>query len=100
LETGSFYPITSSWSVSASWASVSGESISASYALTASYALNGGSSGLSIPSYDYSNIIYSGPNGQIGSCTYKIGGISGSIVAVVTAIYDGNLFIGVSKSLA
>jgi hypothetical protein len=156
LETGSFYPITSSWSVSASWAPGNGDSISASYALTASYALNAGQSGgttletgsfypitsswsqyaltasyvnvipsgstesasyattsshaltasyvsnvggLSIPPYDYSNIIYSGPNGQIGTCTYRLGGISGSIVAEVTAIYSGNLFIGVSKSL-
>jgi hypothetical protein len=120
LTTGSFYPITSSWAVSASWAPGSGTSQtssyslfaltasyvnvipsgsteSASYALTASYASNIG--GLSIPPYDYSNIIYSGPNSQIGKCTYRIGGISGSIVAEVTAIYNGNLFIGVSKSL-
>jgi hypothetical protein len=156
LETGSTYPITSSWSVSASWAPGSGESISASYALTASYALKAGQSGgttletgsfypitsswshfaltasyvniipsgstesasyattssysvvaqrvvdsgLSIPPYDYSNIIYNGPQSQFGSCTYKSGGISGSIVAVVTGIYSGNLFIGVSKSLS
>jgi hypothetical protein len=120
LQSGSFYPITSSWSVSASWAPGSGTSEtssyslyaltasyvanipsgsteSASYALTASYAKNIG--GLSIPTYDYSNIVYSGPNGQIGTCTYKVGGISGSIVAEITAIYNGPLFIGVSKSL-
>lgn len=120
LITSSFYPITSSWSISSSWSPGSGTSQtssyslfaltasyvnvipsgsteSASYALTASYASNIG--GISIPTYDYSNIIYSGPNSQIGTCTYRLGGISGSIVAEITAIYNGNLFIGVSKSL-
>lgn len=102
LITGSFYPITSSWSqyaLTASYVNVipSGSTESASYALTASYAANIG--GLSIPPYDYSNIIYSGPNSQIGKCTYRLGGISGSIVAEITAIYSGNIFMGVSKSL-
>ena len=102
LTTGSFYPVTSSWStyaLTASYVNVipSGSTESASYALTASYASNIG--GLSIPPYDYSNIVYSGPNSQIGTCTYRMGGISGSIVAEVTAIYSGNIFIGVSKSL-
>lgn len=102
------YSFTSSFAqfaLTASYVNVipSGSTESSSYAITSSYSFVAQrvvDSGLSIPPYDYSNIIYSGPQNQFGSCTYKIGGISGSIVAVVTGIYSGNLFIGVSKSLS
>jgi hypothetical protein len=105
LVTGSLYPITSSWTFNALTASYvlaplpSGSIESASYALTASYALNGGSSGLNVPSYDYSTLEYNGPYGQFSKCTYKIGGISGSIVCIVDAYYSASIFMGVSKSL-
>lgn len=102
------YSFTASYSqfaLTASYVNVipSGSTESSSYAITSSYSFVAQrvvDSGLSIPPYDYSNIVYSGPQSQFGSCTYKIGGISGSIVAVVTGIYSGNLFIGVSKSLS
>lgn len=102
------YSFTSSFAqfaLTASYINVipSGSTESSSYAITSSYsnvAQRVVDSGLSIPPYDYSNIIYNGPQSQFGSCTYRIGGISGSIVAVVTGIYSGNLFIGVSKSLS
>lgn len=103
--TGSTYSITSSWSqnsLTASYIAImpSGSTESASYALTASYALNGGgSSGLVIPSYDYSNLTYNGPLGQVSDCTYKVGGSGGTTVCIVTALYSGDIFIGVSKSL-
>jgi hypothetical protein len=104
----SSYAYSSSWSqfaLTASYINIipSGSTESASYSLTASYASTAQrvtDSGLSIPPYDYSNIIYNGPQSQIGTCTYRLGGISGSIVSVVTAIYSGNIFIGVSKSLS
>jgi len=104
LTSGSTYQITSSWTQNALTASYiaimpSGSTESASYAQTASYALNAGSSGLSIPSYDYSNLTYTGPLGQVSDCTYKIGGSGGNIVCIVTALYSGSIFIGVSKSL-
>lgn len=103
LTTGSTYPITSSWAISASWAPGNNVSNTSSYSITSSYALIANrvvDSGLSIPQYDYSNIIYDGPQSQFGNCTYRLGGISGSIVAVITGIYSGSLFIGVSKSLS
>lgn len=95
----------SQYALTASYVNIipSGSTESSSYAITSSYstvAQRVTDSGLSIPPYDYSNIVYSGPNSQIGTCTYRSGGISGSIVAIVTAIYSGNLFIGVSKSLS
>jgi hypothetical protein len=105
LYTASTYSITSSWSqnsLTASYIAImpSGSTESASYALTASYALNGGgSSGLVIPSYDYSNLTYNGPLGQVSDCTYKVGGSGGTTVCIVTALYSGDIFIGVSKSL-
>jgi hypothetical protein len=79
-----------------SWNITSSVAISSSYALTASYNL---SSGLNIPNYDYSYVTYNGPLGQISDCTYRVGGISGTIVCIVTALYNGEVFIGVSKSL-
>lgn len=104
----SSYSYTSSYSqfaLTASYVNIipSGSTESASYSITSSYSILAQrvvDSGLSIPPYDYSNIIYNGPQGQFGSCTYRNGGISGSIVTVVTGIYSGNLFIGVSKSLS
>lgn len=102
--TASIYPITSSWAFNALTASYiavipSGSTESASYALTASYALIAGNSGLSIPNYDYSNLTYNGPLGQVSNCTYKVGGSGGMTVCIVTALYSGDIFIGVSKSL-
>jgi hypothetical protein len=103
LSTGSQYPITASWALNALTASYiafipSGSTESASYALTASYASFTGNNGLSIPNYDYSNLTYTGPLGQVSDCTYKVGGSSGTIVCIITALYSGAVFIGVSKS--
>jgi len=121
-----FYAVQStsaSYALTASYVSGSSNaSISASYSLTASYALNGGGSsnsasyaitasysneasrltdsGLSIPKYDYSMIEYNAPLDQFSRIEYRLGGISGSIVSVLTGIYSGSIFIGVSKSLS
>jgi len=92
---GETYPVTSSWAISASYAPGS-PSISASYAVTASYSLN---QGINIPSYDYSTLTYNGPLGQVSDCTYRVGGSGGSIVCIITAIYSGAVFLGISKSL-
>lgn len=81
LISGSLYIITSSWSVNSQ---------------TSSYTLMGG---LNIPNYDFSALEYNGPNGQFSKVTYRLGGISGSIVCIVDAYYSGSLFMGVSKSL-
>ena len=99
---------TASWANYAETASYiniipSGSTESASYAVTASYAVAAGrltDSGLTIPQYDYSNVTYAGPWGQVDECKYYLGGISGSLVAKVTALYSGNEFTGISKSLA
>jgi hypothetical protein len=104
LSSGSTYPITASWAfnaLTASYVSVipSGSTESASYAISTSYASFTGNNGLGIPTYDYSNITYSGPHGQISECTYKIGGSTGTVVCIITALYSGDIFIGVSKSL-
>jgi hypothetical protein len=101
IESGSSWNITSSWAqyaLTASYIDIipSGSTESASYALTASYTLAGG---LNIANYDYSLVEYQGPYGQFSRCTYRVGGISGSIVSIVDAYYSGSLFIGVSKSL-
>jgi hypothetical protein len=82
------------YSLSASYAPGS-PSVSASYAVTSSYNL---SNGLNVSNYDFSYIEYNGPNGQFSTCTYRVGGASGSIVCIITANYDGNTFTGVSKS--
>ena len=101
LTTGSTYPITASWAQTASI--LIGSIESASYAFTASYALRVSGSGIDIPPYDYSYVTYTGPLNQVSTCSYYIGGglpPTGSLVAQITCIYDSNLFIGVSKSLA
>jgi len=103
IVSGSIYPITSSWAFNALTASYvafvpSGSTESASYSITSSYASFTGNNGLSIPNYDYSNLTYTGPLGQVSDCTYKVGGSSGTIVCIITALYSGAVFIGVSKS--
>ena len=98
----SSYTLTSTFSDTASLSIDSIYAITASNSLTASYALNGGGGGgggLNIPNYDYSVLTYNGPLGQMSDCTYKIGGSSGTIVCIITAIYNGNMFMGISKSL-
>jgi len=107
IVTSSLVPITASWSqnsLTASYIAIipSGSTESASYAVTASYAETAdhvNNNGLSIPKYDYSNVTYLGPLGNVDQCTYKVGGISGSIVCIVTLLYSGSIFTGVSKSL-
>ena len=98
LATGSTYPITASHALTASYIAnmPSGSTVSASYALTSSYAMN---QGIGIPRYDFSYVEYQGPYSQFSKCTYRVGGVSGSIVCIVDAYYNGALFIGVSKSL-
>lgn len=107
IVTSSLVPITASWSqnsLTASYIAIipSGSTESASYAVTASYAETAdhvNNNGLSIPKYDYSNVTYLGPLGNVDQCTYRSGGISGSIVCIVTLLYSGSIFTGVSKSL-
>lgn len=78
------------WADTASWA------ITASHALVAERLTN---SGLSIPKYDYSYVEYTGPMTQVSTCSYRVGGASGSLVARVVALYSGNTFTGVTSSI-
>jgi hypothetical protein len=111
LTTGSLYPITASQAITSDTASYFSGSISdainsvysqtASYSYTASVALSVANSGISLPRYDYSLVDYGGPLAQVSSASYFIGSYpAGSLVATITSIYSGSLFIGVSKSLA
>jgi hypothetical protein len=44
--------------------------------------------GLAIPEHDYVALAYSGSN--LATVAYSQGGISGTVVAVLTLSYDGN----------
>ena len=102
----SSYSETSSYAfnaVTASYVLASGSTVSSSYAVTASYALRVSGSGIDIPPYDYSYVVYTGPRNQVSTASYYIGGglpPTGSLVAQLICIYSGSLFIGVSKSVA
>lgn len=53
--------------------------------------------GLGVPSYDYSSITYVSSN--ISEIVYKVGGVSGTIVATLDLGYDGsNNLTSVTKS--
>lgn len=86
----------------AAFADTASTSTSSSFSTTASYAVNAhhvDNNGLAIPPYDYSNVTYNGPLGQVDECVYKQGGVSGVTVCIVTLLYSGSIFTGVSKSL-
>lgn len=118
--TGTTQQITSSWSTSSLYSyesiyalsssyvnyseysntsSISADSVSSSYSVYSEEARFISNNGISIPKYDYSNVFYNGPNGQISSCVYKFGGENGAVVSTITSIYSGSMFVGISKSL-
>jgi len=45
--------------------------------------------GFDIPSHDYVALTYHGSTNNINTATYKVGGASGTTVAVLTLVYVG-----------
>lgn len=63
---------------------------------TLAWTRDSGSSGLSIPPYDYISLTYTGDN--ITGVVYKTGGSGGTTVATLTLAYSGSNITSVTKS--